>query len=259
MADACWALCILGRPDHAIARSQETVALARELEHAFTVVIALHIPAGVYLHLQDIEGLARSLPEYMESARRMGNPVYITLGEALEGWLLAATTDGLAGAARVREARERFLGMGVELTEPLLATMAADACLRSGEIDVGLAILDEMLTKAHWKQQTSHLAEQHRLRGELLLAASAGNSAKAEECFVEALTVAEDQSALLFALRAAMSHGRLLQSRGQVERARSLVRGVYEQFTEGFDTPDLRLATAFLGQPTDSDVEIPRR
>jgi len=83
-------------------------------------------------------------------------------------------------------------------------------------------------------------------KGGFLLARSPASEAEAEGCFRRSLEVARRQSARSWELRGAMSLGRLLRSRGDVEGARSLVARVHGTFTQGFDHPDLREARAFL-------------
>ena len=89
-------------------------------------------------------------------------------------------------------------------------------------------------------------AELHRLRGEYLIAHRAGEQAEAEACFEHALAVARRQSAKMWELRAAMSFARLRRGQGRPVEARDLLAPVYERFTEGLDTPDLKKAKALL-------------
>ena len=81
---------------------------------------------------------------------------------------------------------------------------------------------------------------------ELLLAQSEGNQAEAEVCYHKALEVARNHQAKSWELRAAMSLSRLWQSQGKQAEARDLLAPVYDWFTEGFDTLDLKDAKALL-------------
>ena len=92
-------------------------------------------------------------------------------------------------------------------------------------------------------------AELHRLRGEWLIAHRSGEQAEAEACFERALVVARRQSAKMWELRAAMSFARLRRNQGRPVEARDLLAPVYERFTEGLDTPDLKEAKALLDKP----------
>jgi predicted ATPase len=89
-------------------------------------------------------------------------------------------------------------------------------------------------------------AELNRLKGRLLL--RQGHSEAAEELYRKALSIAEEQGAKLWELRAAVSLARLRRDQGRCADARDLLAPVYGWFTEGFDTPDLKDAKALLGE-----------
>jgi predicted ATPase len=90
------------------------------------------------------------------------------------------------------------------------------------------------------------LPEIHRVKATLLLARSAADRDTAEAAFREAIDVARGQQARLLELRAATSLAGLWGDNGSRGPARELLAPVYEAFTEGFDTPDLRDAKALL-------------
>jgi predicted ATPase len=62
------------------------------------------------------------------------------------------------------------------------------------------------------------------------------------------LSIAEEQEAKLWGLRAAASLARLRCDQGRRAEARDLLAPVYGWFTEGFDTPDLMEAKALLNE-----------
>jgi predicted ATPase len=91
-------------------------------------------------------------------------------------------------------------------------------------------------------------AEVNRFAGEVGLKSAGPDAAKAEAYFERALTVARQQHAKSFELRAAMSLTRLWRDQGKVQQARELLAPVYGWFTEGFDTRDLKEAKALLDE-----------
>ena len=76
------------------------------------------------------------------------------------------------------------------------------------------------------------------------------NSEEAEASFQKALNVARQQEAKSFELRAATSLARLWQRQGKTTEAHELLTPVYNWFTEGFDTADLKDAKALLAELT---------
>jgi predicted ATPase len=90
-----------------------------------------------------------------------------------------------------------------------------------------------------------YVPEIHRLRGVFLK--SLGSPAEeVERTFRTALEIAEEQGAFLLKLRAATSLARLWRDQDKVQQARELLAPVYEWFTEGFDTRDLKEAKALM-------------
>jgi len=85
-----------------------------------------------------------------------------------------------------------------------------------------------------------------RLRGELRL--KQGLVELAEADFREALMLARSMSAKSWELRATMSLARLLRDTGRGEEAHVMLAKIYNWFTEGFDTADLKDAKALLDE-----------
>ena len=108
-------------------------------------------------------------------------------------------------------------------------------------MDRGLQIIER--TGERWLA-----AELNRQKGQLLL--RQGNSEAAEELYRKALTIAAEQEAKLWELRAAVSLARLRREQGRHAEARDILAPVYGWFTEGFDTPDLKEAKALLDELT---------
>ena len=92
-------------------------------------------------------------------------------------------------------------------------------------------------------------AEINRVAGEIaLMSPEQPDAAKAEAYFERALTVAREQQAKSWELRAAMSMARLWRDQGKPKQAHELLAPVYGWFTEGFDTRDLQEAKALLDE-----------
>jgi predicted ATPase len=81
-----------------------------------------------------------------------------------------------------------------------------------------------------------------------LLAQNLSDSANAELCFRTAIEIAQRQSARSMELRATTSLARLLAGSGRRDEARTMLAEIYNWFTEGFDTADLKDAKALLDE-----------
>jgi predicted ATPase len=71
---------------------------------------------------------------------------------------------------------------------------------------------------------------------------------EAEKCLREALEVACTQEAKWWQLRTSMSLARLLRDTNRRDEARAMLAEIYNWFTEGFDTADLKEAKALLDE-----------
>jgi predicted ATPase len=120
--------------------------------------------------------------------------------------------------------------------------------MKTGRLDDGLSALTEALAVADEREARVFEAETHRLKGELLLKQDDSNAAEAQNCFARAIEIARRQSAKSWELRATMSLARLLAKQGRRDEARTMLAEIYNWFTEGFDTADLKDAKALLDE-----------
>ena len=126
------------------------------------------------------------------------------------------------------------------------SALLAEASGHAGQVEEGLCLLAEAVAVLEANGQGDLLPEAYRLRGALLLRQAVPDTAQAETCFQQALTIARQQQARSWELRAAVSLARLWQRQGKWAEARELLAPIYGWFTEGFDTADLQEAKALL-------------
>ena len=123
----------------------------------------------------------------------------------------------------------------------------AEALGHAGQHAEGLAATEEAIARSESTEEHWAMAELLRVKGELLLMQGApGAAAAAEDHFRRALDWARRQGTLSWELRAAMSLARLLGNQDRSAEGQAILRPVYERFTEGFETTDLRSAKALL-------------
>ena len=129
---------------------------------------------------------------------------------------------------------------------PQYIALLAAGCEMAGQIEESLTLLDDALQIVERTGERLFAAELYRHKGKLLL--RQGHSEAAEELYRKALSIAEEQEAKLWELRAAVSLARLRRDQGRHAEARNLLAPVYDWFTEGFDIPDLKEAKALLDE-----------
>jgi class 3 adenylate cyclase/predicted ATPase len=241
-----WSLLSLGYPDQALARSREALALAQELSHPFSQAFALTGSSrlrgrGEYQAAVEVGEALITL------ASENGFPFYVGLGTFLRASARAAQGQP-QGIGEMRAVLEVAPTAGSVLGRPMMLAFLAEAQGAQGQAEDGLALIVEAQRHVMKTGERESEAEVHRIGGELLLARSPSDEEKAEASFREALDIARRQNAKSPELRAAMSLARLWQHQGKKDAARDLLAPVYDWFTEGFDTRDLKEAKALLDE-----------
>lgn len=237
---------MLGYPTQAVIAMDRTVAHARELHHPFSVGMSLLFSAQLAQLRRDPEtSLAHADEALTVSSEQRLHAVELWC-LLPRGWALVQRGEAAAGIADIREAMDRRRRMGMGAVWPWFLALYADGCGALGDIDEGLRALDEAVAWVQRNDERLYAAEVHRLRGELLLRRADPDVRQAEYCFEQALSTARAQRAKSWELRAATSMARLWQRQDRRDEARVLLSSVYDWFTEGLDTPDLRDARTLL-------------
>jgi predicted ATPase len=168
-------------------------------------------------------------------------------GRLFEGVLRVKRGEIGTGLELLRTAFSRIPQNTFMFFYPLFLTEIADALGRDAKAAEGLSIIDEALARSERNEERWCVAEFLRIKGELILRKGAPHAATAaEEQFLRSLDWARRQGALSWELRAATSLARLQQDQGRAAEARSLLQSVYDRFSEGFETADLKTAKAHL-------------
>src|SRR6516165_7711147 len=136
--------------------------------------------------------------------------------------------------------------MGAKFWMPLFLTYLARAYADLGQFDDAWRSIGDAMTAVETTKERLWEAEVHRMAGEIALKLSVPDAAKAEAYFKRALAVAREQQAKSWELRVAMSMARLWRDQGKRDQARDLLAPVYDWFTEGFDTHDLKESKVLL-------------
>jgi predicted ATPase len=129
---------------------------------------------------------------------------------------------------------------------PLWLSYLTRANAEIGQFDDARRCIGEAMAAVETAKERWCEAEVNRIAGEIALLSPEPDAARAEQYFERALAVARAQQAKSWELRAAMSMARLWRDQGKRNEARDLLTPVYNSFTEGFDTLDLKEAKALL-------------
>jgi predicted ATPase len=242
--DAC-CLWVLGYPAQASKRSEEALALARELGHPFSLADGLAYGGCMYNKMRrDAEVLKDHAEELMRLSNEKSFVDWLGNGICYRGEALAMLGQVQEGKAHIREGMAVRRSTGARCYLAGVVGSLAEAQAKAGQPEEGLATLAEALALVEETDERHWEAELNRLRAELLL--MQGDEAEAEASLHKAVEVARRQRAKSWELRATTSLCRLWQAQGRMDEARQVLAEIYGWFTEGFDTRDLQEAKALL-------------
>jgi len=197
-------------------------------------------------HCGNYATAAKEHDELIALADEKGSLTWKALCTPLQGCLFALTGKPSDAVQRITSGVAALRSTGTTLWMPLHSSYFARAYAELGRFDDAWRSIGEGVTAAETMKATWFGAEVNRIAGEIALLAPEPNAAKAEAYFERALSVARQQKAKSWELRAAMSMARLWRDQGKRDEARELLAPVYGWFTEGFDTLDLKEAKALL-------------
>jgi predicted ATPase len=236
----------LGHPDRAYAQSSAAVAEARRLAHPPSLAMSLDFGARLLTLVGDEATLDELGGQLIEVATEQRFLLWRAMGTIYRGWIRVKNGDLPDGIPLLRSGSDAYRATGAEAWVPHNIALLAKACQIAVQIEEELTLLDEALQIVERTGERWFEAELHRHKGQLLL--RQGYSEATEELYCKALSIAREQEAKLWELRAATSLARLRRDQGRRAEARDLLAPVYGWFTEGFDTPDLKNAKALLDE-----------
>jgi class 3 adenylate cyclase/predicted ATPase len=236
----------LGYPDQALAQSNAAIAEARRLAHLPSLAVTLAWAALLLSLVGENAALGERADQLVAVAAEQGLLLWRAHGTILCGWVKVKNGDVAEGISLLRDGSAAYRATGAEVWMPSYIALLAGACEIAGQVEEALALLDKALQIVQRTGERWFAAELNRHKGRLLL--RQGHSKAGEKLYYKALSIAQEQEAKVWELRAAVSLSRLRRDQGRSAEARDLLAPIYGWFTEGFDTPDLKDAKALLDE-----------
>jgi predicted ATPase len=251
-ADALLAriLWLQGFPDQAVRTAQSAVQQAQAADHTISICHALAQAAcPVASWTGDLAGTDRLVTMLLDRATQHALEGWIARGRCFSFMLLIERGDTTAGSAGLRSALDGLHAAGSMAEYPaFLATLAMGLGL-AGRMAEAQTAIDKAITRADSTEERWCAAELLRIRGELLLMSNPAEKTAAEDQFRRSLDLAHRQGALSWELRAATSLAHLQRDQGRRHEARDSLAAVYDRFSEGFNTVDLKTARRVVDAP----------
>jgi hypothetical protein len=239
-------LWLRGFSERALRTAQQAIDEAERRDHPVSVCISLIYAAPVFLWSGDLGRAAKSVERLIAYAGRYSLAPYRAVGMALRGELAVTRDEAGAGLVLLRDALETLHAEQHSILATVFESAVAEGLRKTGQFDEALITINGAVARAACCGATFDMAELLRIKGQILAAMPRSDRTSAADCLMQSLAVAREQSALGWELRSATALARLLSENGQRDQARDTLVPVYDRFTEGFETADLRIARGLI-------------
>jgi predicted ATPase/DNA-binding winged helix-turn-helix (wHTH) protein len=237
-------LWLRGFSDQALRILQKAMDEAARQGHPVLICITLLYASTFLLWTGDLPRAGDIIEQLIIHTRRYSLAPYHAVGIALKGELAVTRDEPEAGLDLLRSGLESLRAQQYNVHLSRFIGASAVALCKIGEFEDALFTINGAIAGATNSGLQLDLSELLRIKSQILTARHDRESAM--NCLTEALAVARTQSALAWELRSSMDLARLLCEGGQRDQARHTLGLVYDRFTEGFETADLKAARALL-------------
>ncbi|MFK4525256.1 putative ATPase/DNA-binding winged helix-turn-helix (wHTH) protein [Bradyrhizobium japonicum] len=243
-------LWLRGFPEQAIKAARQAIDEGAMSDHPVTLCISLLYVTYVFFWCGDLKTAEQLLERALAHTLKHSLPTYHAVGFAMKGELMVLSGSWADGVELLRTAVPALLADDHHVVATAASRALAEGLARCGKSDEAQAVIAEAVARTEQVGGTFELPDLLRAQGEILLANCQSEIEAAEDPLVRSLDLARRQSALGWELRSSIALARLFIARGSPSRARAVLIGAYEQFTEGYETTDLRTARALIDQLT---------
>ena len=243
---AAMALWGLGYPDQAMQQMQNAMRLAQDGGRPDSLAFVLQFATHLRQFRRESKTAQRLAAEGRHLAQEQALGHWLAPFTILHGWAVAVQGQPEAGLTEIEHGLDLVRSMEAKLQHAYYLSLLAEARGMLSQFTTGLENLELALKLAHQLNEYWHEAELYRLKGEFLLQQGHSRYSVVEDCFYQALHTAKQQQAKSLELRAAISLSRLWKDQDKQTEARELLTPIYDWFSEGYDTHDLKEAQTLL-------------
>ena len=235
-----------GLPDQAAKSAQAVLADAEATDHPGSICLALTwCGCLVPLRLGELQTAEYAIARLKDETQRHGLNAYYANGLCFEGRLALKRGDAATAERLLRAGLKNLQQTQSETFYTLFLTGLAEVLMTSAQFEPALDTADEALARTERSNALWWMPEAFRIKAEVLLSCK-GDTKQAKDLFHRSLDLAHRQGGLSWELRAATSFARSLRDRSRLGEALAVLKPVYDRFTEGFETADLKTARNLL-------------
>ncbi|MEZ4864363.1 MAG: BTAD domain-containing putative transcriptional regulator [Caldilineaceae bacterium] len=240
-------LWLLGYPDRSQDCANRAIAKAASQDRPYALAFVKTNLARLYHFMHEFTAMKQMTEESLALVGTQNNPLLLILIKSFQGRVLAEEGQAEQGIAQIRAMLAQLDAKQHTAFRTHFLSLLAEAYACANQFVKALDVLDQARVFVERNGERIWHAELVRLRGDYLLAL-ATPPAEVLSCYDDAIAIAQAQQAKSLELRATMSLARLLQNQGETAVAYQRLSVVYNWFTEGFNTADLRAARALLAE-----------
>ncbi len=238
-------LWLQGYPAQAMARARHAIKEGERMDQPVSFAMVVNA-ITILLWIGDLGAAEQHLDWLISRAETQRSKPYMDLGRGLKGELAIRRGEVNAGIEMLQECLGQLEAACYRRFTARLNMMLGSGLAANGRFDEGVTQLDETVRQIESRRDSSYLPEVFRLKGNIFLAMPDQRRRDAEECFMQSLRLSRAQRLRAWELRTAIDLATLWIGQGRSDDARALLLPVFEQFTEGFDTADLKAAERLL-------------
>ena len=239
---------LLGYPKQGIRLEHDAITLARRLQHAPSLAVALEYVGFAQIARGDTAAATATASELLALSGEYGLPHMRGIALTCLGWNMGQTKDIGEGLRYLEQGLATRIQLGLRPLLPFSICLLAETYLKAQRYAEGIEQVNLALAASSEIGDQWFLPRIHMAYAQLLQQQACPNVDAAEASLRMAIDVAQAQCAKGWELRATTLLARLWCDQGKRTEARDLLAPMYGWFTEGFDTPDLKEAKALLGQ-----------
>jgi predicted ATPase/class 3 adenylate cyclase len=233
----------LGNADQGRAKIREAISLSEGLKRPGNMAFALQAASALYVYLREPAHLHEVAERLFTLASELQMPQYVASGSFYRGWAMAEQGRPDEGVALIRTVLDSAATLGLPANAETLR-VSSEAQARAGQLEEALAAIEQAFTAVGEQQILLpgvlwQRGDVHQRRGD---------EPRADRDFRETIAVARRMGSKAFELRATTSLARLLARHDKRDEARAMLADIYNWFTEGFDTADLKDAKMLLDE-----------
>ncbi len=237
----------LGYPDRSLKKIKQSIELAEKLKHYPSLTWGLGFYASIHYYRREYKQAKKQAKRAIKLCKERNFPIWLAWGQVLTGSAQSMLGDE-KGLALMEVGIKSYAARQAGIALPFFYFLQAEACHRHQQIEVGLQSIENAMRVLQKGGIYSSLPDVLRIQAQLMLAAGADNHARVLNLLQQSADLARGQQAQSSVLKTLLV---LIEAQTDATKRVALLEqlsALYQQFTEGFDTEDLRQAKKLILQ-----------